>query len=102
MTTFNTLSLLKLVPKIQEAIIAGKLPVSQGYLFAANLENPYFFTIFDEVMVKPVTNAKLESILTAYKNNKNLSSGAVAGGKPTNNKPVSIKKKIEVLQNTYF
>jgi len=102
-TLFNTLSLLKLVPKIQDVISAGKLPVSQGYLFAANLANPNFFTIFDEVMEKPVTNAKLENMLTAYKNNKNLSSGAVAGGK-TNNKPVSIKKKVAVLQNakTYF
>jgi len=89
-TVLNTISLLKLVPKIQEAIIAEKLPVSQGYLFAANLANPDFFTIFDEVMEKPVTNAKLENMLTAYKNNK---------PRPTNTKPVSIKKKVEVLQN---
>jgi ParB/RepB/Spo0J family partition protein len=98
-TMFRTISLLKLVPKIQDAIIAGTLPVSQGYLFAANLGSPDFFTIFDEIMEKPVTNAKLEQMLTAYKKAKALPSGAVAGGKPANTKPVSIKKKVEVLQN---
>jgi hypothetical protein len=73
-TMFNTISLLKLVPKIQVAIISGKLPVSQGYLFAANLGSPDFFTIFDEIMVKPVTNAKLERMLTEYKKAKHLPS----------------------------
>jgi ParB/RepB/Spo0J family partition protein len=107
-TMFRTISLLKLVPKIQEVIIAGTLPVSQGYLFAANLGSPDFFTIFDEIMEKSVTNAKLEQMLTAYK--KDLPSGVVAGGlpsgavaggkaKPASTKPVSIKKKVEVLQN---
>jgi hypothetical protein len=37
-TLFNGLSLLKLPPEIQVAIWAGYLPVSQGYLFSANLE----------------------------------------------------------------
>jgi len=102
-TLFNTISLLKLVPKIQDSIIAGNLPVSQGYLFAANLASPDFFTIFDELMEKPVTNAKLEKMLTEYKKAKHLPSGAVAGGK-TNNKPLPMKKKVAVLQNakTYF
>jgi hypothetical protein len=46
-------------------------------------------------MEKPVTNAKLEKMLTAYKKVKPLS---------TNTKPVSIIKKVEVLQNaeSYF
>jgi ParB family transcriptional regulator, chromosome partitioning protein len=35
---YNGLSLLKLPDKIQTAIQQGNLPVSQGYLFAANLE----------------------------------------------------------------
>jgi hypothetical protein len=39
----RTISLLKLVPKIQDVISTGKLPVSQGYLFMANLESPDFF-----------------------------------------------------------
>jgi hypothetical protein len=41
-------------------------------------------------MEKPVTNAKLEKMLTAYKKVKPGS---------TNTKPVSIIKKVEVLQN---
>ena len=36
-TLFNGLSLLKLSPEIQAVIQEENLPVSQGYLFAANL-----------------------------------------------------------------
>ena len=39
-TLFNGLSLLKLPDEIKAAIRAGTLPVSQGYLFAANLDCP--------------------------------------------------------------
>jgi len=39
-TLYNGLSLLKNPPEIQSAIRAGNLPVSQGYLFAANLDCP--------------------------------------------------------------
>ncbi|MCX5813122.1 MAG: hypothetical protein NT178_11335 [Proteobacteria bacterium] len=39
-TLFNIISLLKLSPEIQAEIQAGNLPVSQGYLFAANLDCP--------------------------------------------------------------
>jgi len=99
MTLYNTISLLKLVPKIQEAISSGKLPVSQGYIFAANLGSPDFFTIFDEIMKSPVTNAKLEKMLTAYKKAKHLPSGVLVGGKSTYQKPIPIKKKVVVLQN---
>jgi hypothetical protein len=104
MTLFRTISLLKLVPKIQEAIMGGKLSLSQGYLFAANLGSPDFFTIFDEIMETPVTNTKLEKMLTAYKKDNHLSSGAVAGGKSTDQKPVPMKIKIASLQSieTYF
>jgi len=35
---FNIISLLKLPDEIQSAIRAGNLPVSQGYLFAANID----------------------------------------------------------------
>ncbi len=93
-TLFRTISLLKLVSKIQDAIVDGKLPVSQGYLFAANFGSPAFFTIFDEIMEKPVTNAKLEKMLIAYKKAKPGSTS----------KPMPIKKKVVVLQNakSYF
>jgi hypothetical protein len=49
-TMLRTISLLKLVPKIQDVISSGKFPLSQGYLFAANLGSPDFFTVFDEIM----------------------------------------------------
>ncbi len=120
-TLFRTISLLKLVPKIQEAISSGKLPVSQGYLFAANLGSPDFFTIFDEIMETPVTNAKLEKMLIAYKKAKHLPSSVLVGGLPSSvlvgglpssvlvggkspSKPMPMKKKVVVLQNakSYF
>jgi len=96
-TMLNVISLLKLVPKIQDEIVTGKLPVSQGYIFAANLGSPDFFTIFDEIMEKPVTNAKLERMLTEYKKGK-------AKTKTTKHKPIPMKKKIAGLQTTktYF
>jgi hypothetical protein len=121
-TLFNVMSLLKLVPKIQDAISSGKLPVSQGYIFAANLGSPDFFTIFDEILEMPIRNEKLEKMLIAYKKAKHLPSGAVVGGLPssvlvgglpssvlvggksTNQKPIPIKNKVAVLRNTksYF
>jgi hypothetical protein len=39
-TMYNGISLLKNSDEIQTAIREGNLPVSQGYLFAANLECP--------------------------------------------------------------
>ena len=39
-TLHRTISLLKLSPEIQAEIRSGNLPVSQGYLFAANLDCP--------------------------------------------------------------
>jgi len=93
-TLLNMISLLKLVPKIQDVISTGKLPVSQGYLFSANLGSPDFFTIFDEVMETPVTNAVLEKKLTAYKRRK----------PKTEPKPIPMKIKVASLHTTktYF
>lgn len=69
-TLYNELSLLKLSATIQEAICDEKLPVSQGYLFAANLDCPDSAKIFGAVVKKPVTNAVLTRMLTSWKNNK--------------------------------
>ena len=66
-TLYNGLSLLNLPDEIQAAIRAGNLPVSQGYLFAANLECPDRDKIFEAIMKTPVTNATLNNLLTAYK-----------------------------------
>ncbi|MCX5815411.1 MAG: hypothetical protein NTX75_04100 [Proteobacteria bacterium] len=54
-TMLRTISLLKLPPEIQATIRAGNLPVSQGYLFAANLDCPDRDKIFEAVMKTPVT-----------------------------------------------
>lgn len=58
----------------------GKLPVSQGHLFAANLGSPNFITIFDEIMEKHVTNAKLEKMLIAYKKSQTPALGCLSRG----------------------
>ena len=56
----NWLSLLKLPAVIQSALKEGTLPVSQGYVFAANLDNPSLVKIFNDVLEKPVTNDQLK------------------------------------------
>ncbi len=87
-TLFRIISLLKLSPEIQAAIQAGNLPVSQGYLFAANLECPDLRNIFDTVIKTPVTNSTLERMLTAYKKVKS---------DPNDIKPVSVKKQVKEI-----
>ncbi|MCX5806761.1 MAG: ParB/RepB/Spo0J family partition protein [Proteobacteria bacterium] len=87
-TLHRTISLLKLSPEIQATISSGNLPVSQGYLFAANLECPNLKNIFDAVIKTPVTNATLERMLTAYKKVK---------PDPNNTKPKSVKKQVKGL-----
>ncbi|MCX5808073.1 MAG: ParB/RepB/Spo0J family partition protein [Proteobacteria bacterium] len=66
-TLLRTISLLKLSPEIQAEIRSGNLPVSQGYLFASNLDCPDRDKIFEAIMKTPVTNATLNNLLTAYK-----------------------------------
>ena len=87
-TMHRTISLLKLSPEIQAEIKTGNLPVSQGYLFAANLDCPDRTKIFDAVIKTPVTNATLERMLTAYKNIK---------PEPADTKPESVKKQVKSL-----
>jgi hypothetical protein len=66
-TLFRTISFLKLSPEIQAAIRQGMLPVSQGYLFAANMDCPGLMLIFTNIMKTPVTYITLNNLLTAYK-----------------------------------
>jgi len=87
-TLFNGLSLLKLLPEIQAAIQAGNLPVSQGYLFAANLECPDLSKIFKDIMKKPVTYNALESRFAAYKKVK---------PDPVGTKPKTMKRQVASL-----
>ena len=89
-TVFNGLSLLKLPDEIQAAIRAGNLPVSQGYIFAANLECPDRDKIFEAVLKTPVTNATLNNLLTAYKKVK---------PEPGKTKPIPMTKQIANLRS---
>ncbi len=89
-TVFNGLSLLKLPPSIQSALSDGTLPVSQGYLFAANLDCPDRDKIFEAVTEKSVTNVDLERLLTAWKKPK---------PEPGTVKPVSLTQKASSLKS---
>ncbi len=90
MTMFRTISLLKLPDEIQAAIRAGTLPVSQGYLFAANLDCPDREKIFQDIMNTPVTNPVLNNLLTAYKKVK---------PEPGKTKPIPMTKQIASLRS---
>ncbi|MCX5815130.1 MAG: hypothetical protein NTX75_02660, partial [Proteobacteria bacterium] len=87
---FRTLSLLKNPPEIQAEIRAGNLPVSQGYLFAANLECPDRMQIFTDILKTPVTNATLNNLLTAYKKIKPV---------PGVTKPLPMTKQVASLRS---
>ena len=87
---FRTLSLLKLSPEIQAEIRSVNLPVSQGYLFAANLECPDRTKIVKAVMKTPVTNATLNNLLTTWRKVKPL---------PCVAKPLPMKKQIASLRS---
>ncbi|MCX5813915.1 MAG: ParB/RepB/Spo0J family partition protein [Proteobacteria bacterium] len=87
-TLFNGLSLLKLPPEIQAEIRSGNLPLSQGYLFAANMECPDRMKIFTDILKTPVTYIALERMLTAYKKVK---------PDPVNTKPIPVKKQVKEI-----
>ncbi|OQB67485.1 MAG: Chromosome-partitioning protein Spo0J [Deltaproteobacteria bacterium ADurb.Bin135] len=95
-TLLRTISLLKLFPEIQAAIRAGTLPVSQGYLFAANLDCPDLMKIFTDTMKTPVTNATLERMLTAYKKVKKGLSGMKP--KPLTKQYASLRSMKTIIQ----
>ena len=59
-TLLRTISLLKLPDEIQAEIRAGSLPVSQGYLFAANLDCPDRDKIFDAITKMPRYQCHIE------------------------------------------
>jgi hypothetical protein len=89
-TMLRTISLLKLPPEIQAEIRVGNLSVSQGYLFAANLECPDRMQIFTNIMKTPVNNATLNNLLTAYKKVKPV---------PDVTKPIPMTKQIVNLRS---
>jgi hypothetical protein len=89
-TLYNGISLLKNPDEIRTAISEGTLPVSQGYLFASNLDCPDLMQIFTDIMKTPVTNATLNNLLTAYKKAK---------PKSDDTKPPPMTKQIAVLRS---
>jgi ParB family transcriptional regulator, chromosome partitioning protein len=89
-TLFNGLSLLKLPDPIRPAVSEGTLPVSQGYIFAANLDCPDCSKIFEAVVKTPVTNAALTNLLTAWKQPK---------PKPTDPKPIPVTKQVASIKS---
>ena len=56
-------SLLKLPEEIQNALREGAIGVSQGYIFAVNLDHPNLMEIFQEAVGDGFTNAGLERAL---------------------------------------
>ena len=90
-TLLRTISLLKLPPEIKAEIRVGNLPVSQGYIFAANLDCPDRDKIFEAIMKAPVTYLALEKLLTAWKKPKPDS------GDP---KPIPMTKQVANLRVT--
>ena len=87
-TLHRAISLLKLSDEIQAAIQSGTLPVSQGYLFAANLDCSDLMKIFEAILKAPVTNAALNNLLTAWKKPK---------PDPGDPKPIPVKKHVAGL-----
>jgi ParB family chromosome partitioning protein len=59
----NILSLLRLEKDIQDTIRTGAIPVSQGYIFADNLDNPGLRQVLEAVVANPVTNKELIRML---------------------------------------
>jgi hypothetical protein len=90
-TMLRTISLLKLPDEVQAAIRAGNLSVSQGYLFAANLDCPDRDKIFEAVMKAPVTYLALEKSLTAWKKPQ---------PDPGDPKPIPMTKQVAYLRTT--
>ena len=89
-TLHRTISVLKLYTEIQDEIRSGTLPVSQGYLFAANLDCPDRDKIFEAVMKAPVTYLALEKLITAWIKVKPV---------PGVTKLIPMKKQIESLRS---
>ena len=89
-SVFNGLSLLKLPDEIQAAVRQETLSVSQGYLFAANLECPDRDKIFEAIIKTPVTNATLNNLFTAYRKVK---------PEPGTTKPLPMTRQIASLRS---
>jgi len=61
------LSLLRLPLEVQERIKTGKLNVTKGYIFAANIDHPLFWELFNRDMKNPFTNEGLKKAFASKK-----------------------------------
>jgi len=59
-TLRRLLSLLNLPPEIRDALSLGKINVSQGYIFAEELDNPGLMRVFVSLQETPLTNEALK------------------------------------------
>jgi len=59
-------TLLKLPGEIQTAVKEGLITVSQGYIFAANLDNPGLMETFNASLATPMTNTALANKLASF------------------------------------
>ena len=66
----NLFSLLTLPVPFQAAVREGKIGVSQGYIFAAHLDNPQLYAIFEAILKKPATNDELTKLLAKAETNE--------------------------------
>jgi len=72
-------SLLRLPEEVRQALRTGQIGVTQGYLFAEDVDNPGLMTIFNDLLTTPVTNETLKKQLEAYKKS--------AAGRPKSYRP---------------
>lgn len=62
-TLQNIILLLRLPEEIKDAVRTEAVSVSQGYILAANLDNPGLMTVFESILEHPVTNDRLKELL---------------------------------------
>ena len=72
--------MLRLPEAIKTALRTGQIGVTHGYLFAEFVDNPELMTIFNDLLIKPVTYETLKKQLEAYKTKS-------AGGRPKQYRP---------------
>jgi hypothetical protein len=58
----NYFSLPTLPKRFQAALKEGRIGLSQGCLFAANLDNPKLYEIYEAILKRPVTYEELKHL----------------------------------------
>ena len=71
----NQLSLLRLPLEAQERVKTGKLNVTKGYIFAANIDHPLFWDLFNRDIKNPFTVEGLKKAFASKKLKKTSAIG---------------------------